>query len=399
MISRIIILSSLGYFVDILDLFLFSVVRRSSLLAIGVSENDLLSQGIFLLNMQMAGLILGSFIWGVLGDKKGRVKVLYGSILLYSLATLLNAFVTNTFQYAFLRFIAGVGLSGELGAAITLVSESMESKKRGLGTMIVAGFGLMGGMLAALLSEVFAWNVCYMIGGGIGLGLLLLRVALPEPEMFKEIAHHESKGDLRLLLKSHRRIGKLTYLVLMGLPIWFNSGILMVFAPEFGKALLILGEPITASKSVLYSYFGVALGDFVSGGLSQWTKSRKKIVLLFILLLAGSMFLYLSAHEKTQLYFYSLCFTLGFFAGYWALLVTMTAENFGTNLRATVTTVVPNLVRASVIPLSFLFEWFNRSMGVIESASYVAIIAVLTSLWATTRLPETFGVDLKFLEE
>ncbi len=275
----------------------------------------------------------------------------------------------------------------------------MESKKRGLGTMIVAGFGLLGGMLAALLSEVFAWNVCYMIGGGIGLGLLLLRVTLPEPEMFKEIAHHESKGDLRLLLKSHRRIGKLTYLVLMGLPIWFNSGILMVFAPEFGKALLILGEPITASKSVLYSYFGVALGDFVSGGLSQWTKSRKKIVLLFILLLAGSMFLYLSAHEKTQLYFYSLCFTLGFFAGYWALLVTMTAENFGTNLRATVTTVVPNLVRASVIPLSFLFEWFNRSMGVIESASYVAIIAVLTSLWATTRLPETFGVDLKFLEE
>ena len=306
MISRIIILSSLGYFVDILDLFLFSVVRRSSLLAIGVSETELLSQGIFLLNMQMSGLIVGSFIWGVLGDKKGRVKVLYGSILLYSVATLLNAFVTNTFQYAMLRFVAGVGLSGELGAAITLVSESMDSKKRGLGTMIVAGFGLMGGMLAALLSEIFPWNICYIIGGGIGLGLLLLRVTLPEPEMFKEIAGYRNKGDLRLLFKSSRRMDKLVYLVLMGLPIWFNSGILMVFAPEFGKSLSIQGEPITASKSVLYSYFGVALGDFVSGGLSQWIKSRKKIVILFILLLASSMALYLSAHEKTQFYFYSL---------------------------------------------------------------------------------------------
>ena len=399
MISRIIILSSLGYFVDILDLFLFSVVRRSSLLAIGVPEGELLTRGIFLLNMQMGGLILGSFIWGVLGDKKGRVKVLYGSILLYSLATLLNAFVTNTFQYAALRFIAGVGLSGELGAAITLVSESMDSKKRGLGTMIVAGFGLMGGMLAALLSELFSWDVCYMVGGGIGIGLLLLRVTLPEPEIFKEIAHHHQKGDIRLLVSSKQRFVRLVNLVLMGLPIWFNSGILMIFAPEFGKALSISGEPITASKSVLYSYFGVALGDFVSGGLSQWVKSRKKIVGLFILLLAFAMILYLTAHQKSQLYFYSLCFTLGFFAGYWALLVTMTAESFGTNLRATVTTVIPNLVRASVIPLSFLFEIFSRRSDVITSASYVAVIAVALGLFALFQLPETFGVELKFLEE
>jgi len=398
MISRIIVLSSLGYFVDILDLFLFSVVRRSSLLAVGVPENELLTQGIFLLNMQVGGLIVGSFIWGVLGDKKGRVKVLYGSILLYSLATFLNAFVSNTFQYAILRFIAGVGLSGELGAAITLVSESMDSKRRGLGTMIVAGFGLMGGMLAALLSEIFSCNVCYMIGGVIGIGLLLLRVTLPEPEIFKEIANHQGRGDLRLLLKSRRRIERVVCLVLMGLPIWFNSGILMVFAPEFGKALSVQGGAITASKSVLYSYFGVALGDFVSGGISQWVKSRKRVVVLFILLLAGAICLYLTAQQKTQSYFYFLCFMLGFFAGYWALLVTMTAESFGTNLRATVTTVIPNLVRASVIPLSFIFEFFNQSMSVISSASYVALIAVLLSLVALYRLPETFGVELKFLE-
>ncbi len=399
MISRIIILSSLGYFVDILDLFLFSVVRRTSLLAIGVPESELLSQGIFLLNMQMGGLILGSFIWGILGDKKGRVKVLYGSILLYSLATFLNAFVTDTYQYALLRFIAGVGLSGELGAAITLVSESMSSKNRGLGTMVVAGFGLMGGVLAALLSELFSWNMCYIIGGSIGIGLLLLRVTLPEPEMFKEISSHQNRGDIRILFNSKKRLFKLANLVLMGVPIWFNSGILMVFAPEFGKALSISGEPITASKSVLYSYFGVALGDFVSGALSQWVKSRKKIVVLFILLLASAMIFYLTANKSSQLYFYSLCFVLGFFAGYWALLVTMTAESFGTNLRATVTTLVPNLVRASIIPLSFLFEFFNKNWNIITSASYVATIAVILGLIAVSQLPETFGVELKFLEE
>ena len=205
MCSSDLILSSLGYFVDILDLFLFSVLRRTSLLAIGVSESELLSQGMFLLNTQMAGLIVGSFVWGALGDRKGRVKVLYGSILLYSLATLLNAFVTNTYQYAVLRFISGVGLSGELGAAITLVSESMETRKRGIGTMMVAGFGLMGGMLAALLSEVFDWKTCYMIGGAIGLGLLLLRVSLPEPQMFKEISHNKNRGDLRLLFRSKKK--------------------------------------------------------------------------------------------------------------------------------------------------------------------------------------------------
>lgn len=399
MISRIIILSSLGYFVDILDLFLFSVLRRSSLLAIGVSENDLLTQGIFLLNTQMAGLMVGSFVWGVLGDKKGRVKVLYGSILLYSLATLLNAFVTNTFQYGVLRFISGVGLSGELGAAITLVSESMETKKRGIGTMIVAGFGLMGGMLAALLSEFFDWKTCYMIGGAIGLGLLLLRVSLPEPQMFKEISHNKNRGDLRLLFRSKKRFLKLFYLVLMGVPIWFNSGILMIFAPEFGKALGINGPAITASKSVLYSYFGVALGDFVSGALSQWIKSRKKIVVLFIMLLALCMGFYLTAHNVSYTYFYGLCFLLGFFAGYWAVLITMTAENFGTNLRTTVTTLVPNLVRASVIPLSFLFEFIYSKTTIISSASYVALISVALGLFAVSQLPETFHSDLKFLEE
>ncbi len=399
MISRIIILSSLGYFVDILDLFLFSVLRRSSLLAIGVREADLFTQGIFLLNMQMGGLIVGSFIWGILGDKKGRVKVLYGSILLYSVATLLNAFVTNIPQYAFLRFIAGVGLSGELGAAITLVSESMDSKKRGLGTMTVAGFGLMGGMLAALLSEFFSWKVCYVIGGMIGIALLLFRVSLPEPELFKEISQHKNRGDLRLLFRSPKRALKFLNLVLLGLPIWFNSGILMIFAPEFGKALSISGEPITASKSVLYSYFGVALGDFVSGALSQWVKSRKKIVILFIVLLTVSIACYLTAHQRSQFYFYSICFVLGFFAGYWALLVTMTAESFGTNLRATVTTLVPNFVRASVIPLSFLFEFLNQSMDVITAASYVAVVAVSFAVLAVVQLPETFGIELKFLEE
>lgn len=396
--NRLIFLAALGYFIDIVDIFLFSVLRVPSLKALGVPDTELLSSGVFILNWQMGGLLLGGVIWGVLGDRKGRVRVLYGSILLYSLATLANAFVTSVNTYALCRFIAGIGLAGELGAAITLVSESLSREGRGWGTTLVAGFGLFGGVAAALLAQTFEWRTCYLIGGTAGLLLLLLRLKLRESSLYLDIAAEKSRGSLWLLLRSPVRVGHYLAIILVGVPIYFVSGILMVFAPEFAKALGVVGDPVVASKSVLYSYLGVALGDFLCGILSQRLKNRKKAIAIFLALVAAGIFAYLRAQNVSTPAFYVICFLVGIATGYWAVLLTMAAERFGTNLRATVSTTVPNFIRASVVLLSLGFKGLLPVMPMLEAAGIVAVVCVAVSAIALYFLPETYARDLKFLE-
>jgi MFS family permease len=405
---RAVAVSALGYFVDIFDLFLFSVLRVPSLEGIGVPPQRYLPTGAMLLNWQLAGLLIGSLVWGVLGDRRGRVRALYGSILLYSLATLTNAVVTSLPAYAACRFIAGLGLGGELGAAITLVSESLPTARRGLGTMLVAGFGLCGGVAAAGMAELLPWRVCYGLGGALGLVLLGLRIQLLESPLFGS-ARQAERGRLRFLLKSARRRGLYLRLVLVGLPIWFVAGILMVFSPEFGRALGVPG--VTAARAVLTSYLGVALGDFLSGLLSQYLRSRKRAIALFLGLLAVSMALFLLAFGVSPTKFYAICFVLGLGTGYWAVLCTCAAEHFGTNLRATVATTVPNLIRASVIPLSLAFQfiarhldflaWGQRLAGgqrLIASGAVLGGVCVALALWALRGLDETYSRDLNFAE-
>lgn len=393
-----VIIAALGYFVDIYDLLLFSIVRVPSLQALGKHGDALLHDGIFLINIQMAGLLVGGILWGILGDKRGRLSVLFGSILLYSLANLANGFVTTVPQYAVLRFIAGVGLAGELGAGITLVAEILPKHIRGYGTTLVAAVGLFGAVLAYFVAKLTDWQVAYWIGGGLGLCLLLLRYSVAESGMFAEVREKNvRRGNFFMLLSRGPLLANYLRCILIGLPIWFVIGILVTFSPEFAVSMN-LPEAIDAGKAVMCCYIGLSLGDLSSGVLSQTLKSRKKVVLIFLLLTATAMAVYLTATQPSATAFYTRCFFLGFAIGYWALFVTIAAEQFGTNIRATVATTVPNFVRGTVVPLTLAFEWLRMSHSMIFSAWAVGGASLLIALLALWKMKETFGKDLQFIE-
>lgn len=394
-----VLVAALGYLVDMYDLFLFSVVRVPSLSALGFSGDSLLENGILLINMQMAGLLIGGVFWGILGDKKGRLSVLFGSILLYSLANIANGFVTSLEQYAVLRFIAGIGLAGELGAGITLVAEILPKEIRGYGTTLVATMGVLGAILAYFVADLFEWRISYFVGGGLGLMLLVLRFNVFESGVFVKIKQqHVQRGNILMLFNNRVRFAKYIQCILVGLPIWFVVGILITFSPEFGKALG-LSQPVIAGKAVMLAFSGQVLGDLVSGFLSQYFKSRKKVILLFILMSLVFILIYLLIPVKDTTVFYAVCVCLGFANGYWTLFVTIAAELFGTNLRATVATTVPNFVRGAIIPLTALFIYFKPSLGTIYSALSVGILTLTLALIALYFLDETFKKDLNYTEE
>ncbi|MGV3547604.1 MAG: MFS transporter [Pedobacter sp.] len=398
-IVLIILVASLGYFVDIYDLILFSVVRVQSLKDLGVAEEDMLSIGATIINSQMFGMLVGGILWGVLGDKRGRLSVLFGSIITYSLANIANGFATTVDQYTVIRFIAGVGLAGELGAGITLVAETMSKKNRGYGTMIVACVGLLGAVMAALISARYTWQTSYFIGGGMGLLLLSLRIGLVESGMFKETTENENvqRGNFFMLFNKWSRLKKYLCCILIGLPLWYVVGVLITFSPEFGRALNATGI-LDAGKGIMYCYIGISIGDVVAGLLSQLLKSRRKVMLIFLLLTAVSVAVYLYAFGLTPEGFILLSLLLGFASGYWATFVTIAAEQFGTNLRATVTTTVPNFVRGSLIAITTGFQFFKDKLGILEGAAVVGAICIIISLVALSQLKETFSKDLDYVE-
>ena len=393
-----VIVAALGYFVDIYDLLLFSIVRRASLISLGVAEIDLLAQGEHLLRVQMAGLLVGGLIWGIMGDKLGRLSVLFGSILLYSLANIANGFVTSVDQYAWLRFIAGIGLAGELGAGVTLVSEILPANLRGYGTTIIATVGLLGAVVGNFLSKMYDWHTSYFIGGGLGLLLLLARVSVFESGMFlKTKEKHVERGNFFQLFTKRSRFLKFMGCIFIGLPLWYIIGILITFSPEFAKALGIDGV-IAAGDAVMYSYIGLAVGDLLSGVSSQLVGSRKKILKLFLLISLAFIIGYLFMPIKTVGFFYFACFCLGVGAGFWALFVTVAAEQFGTNLRSTTATTVPNFIRGTVIPLTLAFKVLREQLGIIYGALLIGILTIIIAFIALKLIDETYGRDLNFEE-
>jgi MFS family permease len=393
-----VIVAALGYLVDMYDLFLFSVVRVPSLKALNVGTENLLTEGIKLLNYQMAGMLIGGVLWGIIADKKGRLSVLFGSIILYSLANIGNGFVTTLDQYAILRFIAGVGLAGELGAGITLVTEVLPKEIRGYGTTLVATLGVMGAILAYFVADLFAWRISYFVGGGMGLLLLVLRFNVFESGMFKQVKERTvDRGNILMILTNGKRFGKYLMAILVGLPIWFVVGILITFSPEFGLAKGV--EGINAGKAVMLAFSGQVLGDIVSGLLSQYLKSRKKVICLFILLSLAMVIGYLLIPTLDLFSFYVMCILLGFCNGYWTLFITIAAELFGTNLRATVATTVPNFVRGATIPLAAIFVQLKPSYGVIQSGLLIGVATSVVALIALFFLEETFTKDMNFVEK
>ncbi len=403
----LIAVAALGYYVDVYDLILFGVVRNPSLASLGLNQAQQLTKGLSLFNIQMAGMLIGGILWGVWGDKKGRKSVLFGSILMYSTANTLNGFIHNTeflsalSQYGILRFIAGIGLAGELGAGITLVNETLPKEKRGIGALLIAGTGALGAVTAAVVGGYSKdpewWRTCYFIGGGMGLFLLILRFGTFESVLFQNVEKNVQKGNFLSLFTNRERFLKYFYCILIGLPVWYVVGILVLVAPEMSKALNVQGE-ISGGKTIMYCYAGLSIGDFLSGLISQILKSRKKTVYIFVGLSVVFTVIYLNAFGISVNNFYILCFILGFFGGYWAVFITMSSEQFGTNIRATVTTTVPNFVRGALIPITLGFRALMPTYGLLNSAMIVGVICFAAAIWATSQVEETFTKDLDYVE-
>jgi MFS family permease len=395
-----VIVGALGYFVDVYDLILFSIVRIPSLKDLGFSGDGLVSNGILLLNLQMAGMLAGGIVFGILGDRLGRVILLFGSILLYSVANFANGLVHSIEAYAVWRFIAGVGLAGELGGSITLVSEMLSKENRGYGTAMVATIGVMGAVAGGLVAGLVPWRTAYFIGGGLGLLLLAARVSVAESGMFHRMRKGPAaagRGNFLALFSRTRRFGKYIRCILIGLPTWFVVGVLVTFSPEISHALRLQGS-VKVSYAVMSVYLGITAGDFASGFLSQWLRSRKKAVLIFLLLTVVGIAGYFAAPGWNLPAFYAAIGFLGMGVGYWAVFVTIAAEQFGTNLRATAATTVPNFVRGAVVPMTLAFNFCKLKIGIVSGAAAVGLACILIAFWALHGLDETYGKDLDFID-
>jgi MFS transporter, putative metabolite:H+ symporter len=394
-----VIVSALGFFVDVYDLLLFGIIRKPSLTDLGLSPQEVLTQGELIISVQMLGLLVGGILWGILGDKQGRLKVLFASILIYSLANILNGLVTNIPQYIVLRFIAGVGLAGELGAGITLTSELLSKEKRGIAAAMIASFGILGAVTAFLMSKIFDWRMCYFIGGGLGLVLLLLRISVYESGLYTQVAKTEvQRGNFLMFFNNRDRFFRYLRCVLIGLPAWYIIGVLITFSDQFGKEF---GIPnIDPGQAIMYQYLAIAFGDLSVGLLSQYLKSRKKALFIFYGISIFFIVLYFMQSGGNATTFYLICAGLGYGTGFSVVYITMSAEQFGTNLRASAAISVPNMVRGALPLIIILFKFMRETLGSYVMGAWITgIILFAIAITAAWSIEETFGKDLDFVEE
>lgn len=403
-----VLVASLGYFVDIFDLQLFNIVSQASLKGIGITDPTLLAEYDYTLFLwQMTGMLIGGLVWGILGDIKGRRNILMGSILIYSLANIANAFVVDIQWYSIIRLIAGIGLAGELGAAITLVNEILTKENRGYGTMVIVTMGALGAVAAVYINKLelsmfglAQWQIMYIIGGLLGLLLLTLRAGTHESHMFDDVKQQDvSKGNFFMLFANKKRAMRYLACIAMGLPVWFCVGVLTKFSAKFAELGGATGGTFEVGQAIVFTYLGLSVGDLVSSYLSQVLKSRKRVVLSYLLVCIAIILLFLLGKGFSVSFYYFLCFLIGAGTGYWALFVTIASETFGTNIRATVTTTVPNFVRGATVPIVLSFKSLSSSIGEVNAALIVGGVCLMLSLLSLLVLPETFGRDLRFVEE
>lgn len=402
-LSLPVIVAALGYFVDIYDLLLFTIVKKPSMLGVGSTDATMLVDSTRVINWQMTGLLLGGIIWGMLADKKGRLSVLFGSIILYSIANFATGFVQTVDQYAACRFVGGLGLAGELGAGITLVSELLPKNKRGIGTSLVAGIGLSGAVTAYFTYQFTDdWRLCYKIGGGLGIALLLLRVSVAESGMFKEAKEQKVvRGNFFMLINNGKRLKKYIFAILIGLPTWYVIGILVNQSDRFGNTMFG-SATIDSGRSIMFAYAAIAIGDMLVGLVSQYFKSRKKALLIYYMLTIVGLILFFSGYNRSDSTMYAICTLLGFSTGFWAIFVTMGAEQFGTNLRGTAATTIPNMVRGALPLINMMFlDLFQKSWGwsLVYSGIITGIVVMTITLIAYYFTEETFHKDLNYVEE
>lgn len=402
-LNAAVVVSALGYFVDVFDLLLFGAVRVKSLTELGLTGQALTDASLTIQNWQMIGMFVGGIGAGMLADKAGRVRALFFSIALYSIATLLCGLAHSVEAYTFYRFLAGVGLAGELGTGITLVSESLPTHKRGLGTTIMAAFGMSGAVAAGSTSWLIAdWRVAYYIGGALGLALLVLRLSVSESHIFEKTRNMSAvaRGNAWALFNNPNRFARLSKSALLGATTWFNTGILMLLAPEFGVAKGI-PDPVSPALAVVWFHIGMVLGDAGSGLLSQWLKSRLRAMQIFLTLQVGAVLAYLFVPLTAASQLYPFILLLGFAGGFWAVFVTNASEQFGTNLRATAASTVPALVRILFVPIALAFQALkapNMLGNTLWAAATVGLFFLALAFWASFNLEETFDKDLDYVE-
>lgn len=402
LLSIPVIVAALGYFVDIYDLLLFNIVKKSSMFAVGSTDATILADSTRVINWQMCGLLIGGIIWGSLADKKGRLSVLFGSIILYSVANFSTGFIHTVDQYAWCRFIAGLGLAGELGAGITLVSELLPKDKRGMGTALVASIGLSGAVIAYFTYQfTLNWRLCYMIGGGLGIALLFLRISVVESGMFKTVKQMEiSRGNFFSFFTNRERFIKYLLAIMIGIPTWYVIGILVNQSDRFGKAMFG-STTIDSGRSIMFAYVGISIGDIAIGLVSQFFKSRKKALLIFYLICVACLVAFFSNYNNSDSSMYFICAALGFSTGFWAIFITMGAEQFGTNLRGTAATTIPNMVRGSLPLINLLFlDLFQKNLHwtIIKSGIITGILVMVVTFIAYYFTKETFHKDLNYTE-
>jgi MFS transporter, putative metabolite:H+ symporter len=395
-----VIVTALGYLVDVYDILIFNTTRVATLTDLGLSGDLLTNMGIYILNMQLVGLILGGLFFGVMGDKIGRKACLLGSILTYSIATLACAFVTTPEQLAWARFIAGFGLAGEIGIGVALITETMTKEKRTLGVTLFAFIGIAGAVLAALAAEFLPWRICYIIGGVAGLLLLITRTMVLESGLYEKSKEHThiQKGSLAMILTRPALLKKYIYCIFLGAPIFYSIGMIWTLSPEIGKNLGA-SEPIKATMAIGLGYLGMMFGDLLAGLLSHRFQNRKTIILYFMIVTCVVIVGLFLQKNITPTTYYIFAALNGLFIGYWVNLITMSAEQFGTNIRATVSTSVPNFARATLLPLNLILSAIKPSIGIIWGVGFMGVLAMVLAFYALYKLEDTYHKDLNYYEE
>ncbi len=395
----IVIVAALGYFVDIYDLILFGIVMKPSLVAIGIPEDQMFDVGGSLLGMQMIGMLVGGIVWGILGDKKGRLSTLFLTILLYSIANIANGFIQNVEQYKIMRFIAGFGLAGELGIGITLVSEVMTKEARGLGTSIVAGIGILGAVLGFLVADLFDWRMAYWVGGGLGLLLLIMRISVYESGMFEKIKEEKiRRGNFMMLLASAKNFKKYLLCICVGIPVWYVISQLTVQSAAYAKELGVTGA-VSGGKSVMFHYIGASLGSLLFGFLSQRLKSRKKALMTAASSMGVLVIVYFFVKGMSPTAFYLIIGLIGIpMGGLWTVFMANASEQFGTNIRSTVTTSAPNFVRGTTELIRLAIIPIKMSIGLWTAGLIIGSLVLVISIVAIFLSEETYGKDLDYTE-
>jgi len=394
-----VIVSALGFFVDVYDLLLFGIIRKPSLAELGLTPAEILSEGEWIISLQMTGLLIGGIFWGILGDKYGRLKVLFGSILMYSVANILNGLVATPGQYAGLRFMAGFGLAGELGAGITLVSEILPASRRGIASAMIAGFGILGAVAAFFMKTMFDWRTCFFIGGGMGLLLLVMRVSVHESGLYQQLNDTRvAKGKFTMFFTDKNRFRRYLLCVMIGLPAWYIIGILVTFSDQFAAAFGV--QDIDPGRAIMFLYLSISFGDLTVGLLSQYLKSRRKALLVFYGIAMLFCVLFFTQGPGSAGRFYAICAGLGFGCGFTVVYITMSAEQFGTNLRASAAISIPNVVRGLLPVIILVFRLLREWTGnYVTGAWLTGILLFALAIMAATKIEETFGANLDFVEK